>query len=35
MPHWLLPVISLLYISLLFAVAYWGDKYSPRLSSAQ
>ena len=35
MPHWLLPVISLLYVSLLFAVAYWGDEYSPRLSVAQ
>jgi len=35
MPHWLLPVISLLYISSLFAVAYWGDRYSPSLSAAQ
>lgn len=35
MPHWLLPLISLLYISLLFAIAYWGDERSHALSSGQ
>lgn len=33
MPHWLLPVISILYISTLFAVAYWGDKHSRKIPS--
>ncbi len=31
MPQWLLPLISLLYIALLFAVAWWGDKRKPQL----
>lgn len=35
MPHWLLPVISLLYIAILFGVAYWGDSHSPTLSRRQ
>lgn len=26
MPQWLLPLVSLLYIGLLFAVAWWGDR---------
>lgn len=35
MPQWLLPLVSVLYVSLLFAVAYWGDHHSPRLSPRQ
>ncbi|MFQ3215666.1 PAS-domain containing protein [Paraperlucidibaca sp.] len=35
MPQWLLPLVSVLYVSLLFAVAYWGDHHSPRLSHRQ
>lgn len=35
MPQWLLPVVSILYIALLFGVAYWGDNHSPRLSRRQ
>ncbi|MEO6699213.1 MAG: PAS-domain containing protein [Paraperlucidibaca sp.] len=35
MPPWLLPFVSILYVSLLFAVAYWGDHHSPRLSPRQ
>ncbi len=35
MPQWLLPVVSILYIALLFGVAYWGDNHSPRLSNRQ
>ena len=34
MPHWLLPLISLLYISLLFVIAYWGDERSQSLSTS-
>lgn len=35
MPTWLLPVICLLYISLLFAVAWWGDQRSLNLSPSR
>jgi len=31
MPQWLLPVVSILYVALLFGVAYWGDHHGPRL----
>lgn len=35
MPTWLLPAITIVYIVLLFAVAYWGDQHSPQLSRRQ
>ena len=35
MSQWLLPLVSLLYIALLFVVAYWGESHSPRLSPRQ
>ena len=35
MPAWLLPLVSVLYVSLLFSVAYWGDHHSPKLSPRQ
>lgn len=31
MSHWLLPIVSILYIALLFAVAYWGDQNSRKI----
>lgn len=34
MSPWLLPLISLAYIALLFAVAWWGDKRKPQLGPA-